>query len=131
VLNSSFIWERKGYDGSARTQLERWSKTQPIINQLLMLKPRWGFSFSIDWIGSDGDVFEILDYGFSGSNLDETEDMRSCCEESFLSMDWDKVALQLQKRIDQWIDLDQHAQLIWKCDYLGVKRPGIKRTVWS
>lgn len=131
ILNHAFICERKGYDNSARLQLATWGKTHPVMNQLLMIKPRWGFSFSMDWIGSDGDLFEILDYEFVGTDIDETIDMMAACEETFLGMDWDNVALQLSKKMDRWQDLDTSEQVRWKCDYLGIKQPGIRKNVWS
>lgn len=129
-INHAFIWERKGYDGSARSQLERWRAINPIFGRLLAIKPRWGFSFSMDWIDRDGDPFEILSYDFVGIEFKETQDMMMQCLDSFVGMDWDSVALRLHRKMDQWIGLDQSAQTNWKCDYLGIKRPGIKRCVW-
>lgn len=130
ILSHSFLLERKGYDRSAKAQLERWSKTNPVFNKLLGIKPRWGFSFSIDWIGSDGFVFEILNYEINGTNLDQVIDRKLSCEESFAHMDWDDAASRLMKKMEQWVDLDQVSQTHWKCDYLRIDQPTFISNVW-
>lgn len=131
TLGHAFLWERKGYEGSARSQLEGWSRIDPIFRRLLAIKPRWGFSFSMDWIDSDGVPFEILSYDFVGIEPGETRDAMLECLDTFVNMDWNAAALRLHRKMDQWAGLDQTAQADWKCNYLGIKRPGIRTCVWN
>lgn len=131
ILDHAFILERKGYSGSARLQLERWSETTPTLNKLLMLKPRWGFSFSIDWVGLDGSVFEILGYGFDSGSFDETVESKCDFEDMVSRLDWDDVASGLAREVDTWMAMDTVSQAYWKCDYIGIKRPNINRCVWN
>jgi hypothetical protein len=131
VLGSALLLERKGYDATARKQLSTWCDARPIFHKLLNIKPRWGFEFSMDWIGNDGATFEILHYEFHGTDLDMVDDLRKQTESKLNGVDWHDAAATVMRRTDAWKHRDLASQRHLKCELLGFKHMDIQRSVWD
>jgi len=130
VLNHALIFERKGYAGDARDQLEAWAAENHLIYKVAGYRSKWGIDFSIDYSGPDG-VFEIFHYEYDGFSLDEIENAKARVEAIVLSIDWDDAAQQILARKDQWWDLDFFAQSQWKCSYFGLPPERFKMVAWE
>ena len=64
ILNHSLLFERKGYAGSALAQLQNWAEQSPRFYQLIALRPKWGLDFSMDYVDTAGNVFEVLHWEY-------------------------------------------------------------------
>lgn len=131
VLNHSLLFERKGFSGAAREQLETWAKTVPLFWKVVKIRPKWGFDFSIDWADEQGNVFEILHYEFDGFDFAEVDDQRQLHEEKFQSVDWEGAAKQMLARKDEWHDLEFFEQSDWKCQFFGIGKERFKMVLWE
>ena len=131
VLNHSLLFERKGYTGAALEELKYWSKTLPLVNKLISLRPKWGLDFSMDWVDREGNAFEVLHWEWDSFNYEEVETVRKTIEPILLSIDWQDAGQQILKQKDQWHHLDFFAQSDWKCCYFGIPKEQFKMVAWQ
>ncbi len=131
VLNHSLLFERKGYTGEAREQLEFWAKKNPLVHKLLALRPKWGLDFSIDWVDTEGNAFEVFHWEYDGFDLSEIEFQKLQTEEKIIKIDWDDAGRQILKYKDQWHHLDFFEQSAWKCKYFGITNERFKMVAWE
>lgn len=130
-LNHSNLYERKGYSGAAREQLERWAKEMPLCHKLLAIRPKWGMDFSVDWVDRSGNCFEVLHWEWDTFDADEAEDLKSFAEGRFNDLDWDDVAHRMLEHKSEWYDLDYFAQSHWKCKFVGMPDERFKMVIWK
>lgn len=131
VLNHALIFERKGYADRARDQLVNWAKFNPLIHKMIRYRPKWGFDFSIDYVGEDGEVFEALHYEFDSFDLNEVKQQRQWLEPIFLNTDWQHFAASLIKHKDEWHSLGFTEQSAWKCKHLGITPERYLLVAWE
>jgi hypothetical protein len=131
VLNHSLLFERKGYAGDARAQLENWARECPVLWKVARIRPKWGFDFSIDWCDVEGNVFEILHSEFDGFDCTEVDEQRQWHEEKFNAIDWCHAAQQMLKRKHEWHDLEFFEQSEWKCEFFGIGKERFKMVLWE
>jgi len=131
VLNHSLLFERKAYTGEALAELKFWAKTNPLVNKLIALRPKWGLDFSMDYVDRRGNAFEVLHWEWDGFDYIEVECIRKIIEPKLLAINWDDAAEQILKHKDQWHHLDFFAQSHWKCDYFGIPRERFKMVAWQ
>lgn len=131
VLNHALLFERKGYAGAAREQLQEWAKTYPAYYKMLNIKPKWGLDFSMDYYDSQGNTLEVLHWEYDGFDHDEINEVKEKMEPILLSIDWDDGAKQLIKKKDEWYNLDFFRQSDYKCNYFGICHERWKVVVWE
>lgn len=131
ILNHSNLYERKGYAGPAREQLERWSYDMPLCHKLLAIRPKWGVDFSVDWVDRDGNCFEVLHWEYDSFSHDEMLDLKSFAEGRFGELDWTDVAQRMLARKSEWYNLDYFAQSHWKCQFVGMPDERFKMVTWT
>lgn len=131
VLNHSLLFERKAYAGAALAELTNWSKTLPLINKLLALRPKWGLDFSMDYVDRQGNAFEVLHWEYDGFDYNEVEVRKVQVEAKLARIDWDDAAQQILKHKQEWHHLDFFAQSHWKCDYFGIPHERFKMVAWQ
>ena len=131
VLNHAYLFERKGYTGEAREQLEQWAAKEPVFYKMLNIKPKWGLDFSMDYYDSDGNTFEVLHWEYDGFDYDEINEIKQKMEPILTSIDWDDAAKQLLKKKDEWYTLDFFKQSDYKCRYFGITQERWKMVVWE
>lgn len=130
ILNHSNLFERKGYKGAAREQLEKWSQEMPLCHTLLSLRPKWGLDFSMDYVDRAGHVFEILHWEYDGFDFNEVEDMKQTVAPKLQSIDWFDAAARMLAAKDSWHHLDFFAQSAWKCNFFGIPQERFKMVAW-
>lgn len=131
VLNHSFLFERKGYDGEAKMQLIEWSKYNLLVFKLLSYRPKWGLDFSMDYVDDEGNCFEILHWEFDSFNYEEIEEIQKIVEPKFLEIDWNDAGKSLLNRKNEWHHLDFFAQSDWKCNYFNLIPERFKMVAWD
>lgn len=130
-LNHSFLSERKGYTGKALEELEHWAKQLPLLHKIISIRPKWGMDFSMDYVDTKGNCFEVLHWEWDSFAYDESAEMKALIEPILLNTDWEDGAKQLLKKKDEWHGLDFFAQSDWKCNYFGITKERFKMVIWK
>jgi hypothetical protein len=146
VLNHCYLFERKGYAGAAREQLESWVKGNPelgisrcpLFQKLLSMKPKWGIDFSMDYVGYDGPegsgsmiACELFHYEYDSFDFNEAEEARLRLEKVIENTDWNEAAKELLRCKPEWENLSFFEQSDWKCRFFGLPSEQFKMVVWS
>ena len=131
VLNHSLLFERKGYTGAALEELKMWTKSLPLLNKIIALRPKWGLDFSMDYVDRQGNAFEVLHWEYDGFDYEEVQFLKLQVQDKFASTDWDDAGKQMLKHKDQWHHLEFFEQSEWKCNYFGIPKERFKMVAWS
>ena len=131
VLNHSSLFERKGYEGRALTQLQQWAKNLPLVYKVISILPKWGLDFSMDYVDREGNTFEILHWEWDSFHYETIEEVKLKIEPVLLNTDWDDAGKQILNLKDQWHHLDFFAQSEWKCQYFGIPKEQFKMVIWK
>ena len=133
VLNHSVLLERKGYEGEAKEELERWARNNNLLYKLLRYKPKWGVDFSMDYVNQEGVAMEILHYEYDSHNLEEIYTIKDKAEKILGGIDWEDAGKKLLERREEWGGLDAFQQSDWKCKYFGLKTDSksFKMVAWE
>jgi hypothetical protein len=144
VLNHCYLFERKGYAGAAREQLEAWARGHPelgipgcpLFQKLLSMKPKWGIDFSMDYVGYDGTegsmiACELFHYEYDCFTFSEAEEAKLRLERVIENTDWNEAAKELIKRKAEWENLSFFEQSDWKCRFFGLPSEKFKMVVWN
>ena len=129
-INHSDIFERKGFNGTAKLQLEKLAKLNPMLYKIIKMKPKWGIDISIDYVSEDA-VFEVFHYEWDAFEYDAVIEKKLEIEKFVLNLDWDDVAKDLWSKKDQWYNLDFFDQTKWKTDYFGLSPEKFKNVIWD
>ena len=129
-INHSDLFERKGFEGSAKEQLELYAEKNPMLHKLIKMKPKWGIDISIDYVSKDA-VFEVFHYEWDSFVYDEVVAKKLEIETFVRNLDWDDVALTLWKKKDEWFNLDFFKQTQWRTDYFGLSPEKFKNVIWE
>jgi len=135
VLNHCFLFERKGYIGEARKQLELWASENPLFHKILAIRPKWGIDFSMDYVGYGPDgsmiVCELFHYEYDCFSYEEAEKARVKVEKVIENTDWNEAAKMLLSRKSEWENLSFFEQSDWKCRFFGLPSEQFKMVTWS
>jgi hypothetical protein len=131
VLNHSFLFERKGYSELAAEQIKQWGQYEHTVFKLLSYRPKWGLDFSMDYVDSNSNCFEILHWEFDSFNFEEIQEVKSIIEPKLLAIDWHDAGKSLLNRKSEWHHLDFFAQSDWKCEYFNLMPERFKMVAWN
>jgi len=131
VLNHSLLFERKGYTGNALDELKYWSKKLPLIHKIISLRPKWGLDFSMDYVDSKGNCFEILHWEWDSFNYEEIQPIKLLVQAKLATIDWEDAGIQILNNKDKWYNLEFFEQSDWKCNYFGVPKERFKMVSWK
>ena len=130
-LNHSLLFERKAYAGAALEELKFWARTNPLVNKLIALRPKWGLDFSMDYVDRAGNAFEVLHWEYDGFDFEEVQVRKLQVQAKLATIDWDDAAQQILEHKDKWHHLDFFEQSHWKCDYFNIPRERFKMVAWQ
>ena len=130
-LNHSLLFERKGYQGAALAQLQRWARDLPLLHKVIAIRPKWGLDFSMDYVDLSGNTLEVLHWEYDGFDYDEICAVKETVEPILAKTDWCHVAKAMIRQKDKWHNLDFFAQSDWKCNYLGITKERFKMVIWK
>jgi hypothetical protein len=130
VLDHCMLLTRWAFNGAARQQLEEVSKTRPILNKLLGIRPKWGIDFSLDWI--DHDIcMEVIHIEQDFYTIEQALDAKQRLEHIIETTDWYQGAQDLIRRKNKWQDLSSDDHSDYKAQYFGWHRAFDNKKVFS
>tara|TARA_R100000152_G_C6774369_1_gene202099 strand:+ start:1512 stop:2138 length:627 start_codon:yes stop_codon:yes gene_type:complete len=129
-INHSDIFERKGFNGTAKLQLQKFAVTNPMLYKLVKMKPKWGIDISIDYVSEDA-VFEVFHYEWDSFDYNAVVEKKLEIEQFILSKDWDDIAKILWKKKDLWYNLNFFDQTQWRTDFFGLSPEKFKNVIWE
>ena len=121
VLDHTQLLTRWAYRGEARENIIRASEQRPILNKLLVIKPKWGIDFSLDYVTQDW-CMEIFHIEKDVTNYEEALEMKAKAENIIENTDWESAVQDILKRKDEWYHLCSDDQSDWKAQYFGWHR---------
>lgn len=130
-LNHAFLFERKGYEGGALDQLQKFAKENNLINKLVNYKGKWGIDFSMDYVDTFGNSMELLHFEYDSYSLGEIQEIKEKTEEIISKVDWEAAARYFMIRKYEWIDLEFFEQSKYKTDYFGLPAERFKMNAWE
>lgn len=130
VLDHCMILTRYAFDGEAKEQLIEISKTRPILQKLLNIKPKWGVDFSLDYVSKDI-VMEVIHIEQDFDDLEEAELAKTKLEHIIETTDWEQGAKDLLKRKSEWQDLSSDDHSDYKAQFFGWHRAFDNKKVFS
>lgn len=130
-LNHSLLFERKAYTGEALKQLQHWAHDLPLLHKIIAIRPKWGLDFSMDYVDSEGNAFELLHWEYDCFDYKEAAEIKRYIEPIIISIDWNQAAQDFIRRKSEWHDLDFFAQSDWKCHYFGIPKERFKMVIWQ
>ncbi len=130
-INHAYMFERKGFEGDALSQLRSWAGSNPHLHKLVAMKPKWGLDFSIDYCDREGNVFEVLHWEFDGFDYKEIADKKQYMDEFLIKQDWHDASKQILKHKDEWHHLGFFEQSEWKTKYFGIDKERFKMVLWK
>ncbi len=117
VIDHSLVITRCNYIGDARKQLEQMSCKYPYLKKYLLLKPKWGFDFALEYAGDE--YIEVMHIERDFDSYQEAVDRKGQFEEMVYSEDWELFVSELLKRKALWGPLQGMARNDWKARFWG------------
>ena len=130
-VNHALLFERKGYAGAALAQLEGWARHNNLIYKIIKMRPKWGMDISVDYVDTDGNVFELLHWEYDGFNYQEIADKKTHIEKFLLTVDWNSAAAEMIRRKSEWHHLGFFEQSAWKTEFFGIEKERFKMVLWQ
>ena len=130
-INHAVIFERKGFEGAALEQLEKWSEKCPLLQKLIQMKPKWGLDFSIDYADKNGNVFEVLHWEWDSFDYQEIADKKKYMEEFLVTINFDEQAQRLLDYKSEWHHLEFFEQSEYKTKFFGIEKEKFKQVLWK
>lgn len=130
VLDHCMLLTRYAFADAAREQLVQVSRTRPILQKLLNIKPKWGIDFSLDYVSHDV-VMEVIHIEQDFDNVDAANEAKLRLESIIDNTDWYDGAMSLWQRKDEWINLSSDDHSDYKAQFFGWHRAFDNRKVFS
>ena len=130
-INHSDLFERKGYTGEALEQLRHYVQYNNLLWKIIKMKPKWGIDISIDYVDEKGNVFEVFHYEWDSFEYEPVVERKLAIENFVLTQDWDKHAIEVLKRKEEWFELDFFGQSKWRTDFYNIPPEKFKHIIWD
>ena len=121
VLDHTQLLTRWSYAGEARENIKRAAETRPVLNKLLVIKPKWGIDFSLDYVTHDW-CMEVFHIEKDATTYEEALELKNKAESIIDNTDWESAIQDILKRKDEWYHLCSDDQSDWKARYFGWHR---------
>ena len=130
-INHAFLFERKGFEGEALTQMQRFADKCNLVHKVLQIRPKWGLDFSIDYVDAQGNVFEVLHWEWDTFDYNEILDKKHKMDDWLQTVDWEESALKMLDQKSEWHHLGFFQQSEWKTRFFGIEKERFKMVLWK
>lgn len=120
-IDHSVLLQRWQFCGEAKEQLERHKSSFPQLNKYIMLKPKWGLDFSLEFYDND-ESMEVVHFEFDDHNYYEALARKEHLENKILDTDWIDFVNSLKRHRSEWEHLTAMDQNDWKAKHWGLHR---------
>jgi hypothetical protein len=117
IIDHSLIMSRYSYSDEAREQLEKASYKYPYLKKYLLLKPKWGFDFALEYAGEN--YLEVMHIEQDFDSYHEAVNCKVKFEQLVIQEDWAHFVSELEKRRAIWEPLQGMARNDWKARFWG------------
>jgi hypothetical protein len=117
IIDHSLLITRCAYVGRAREQLERMSRVYPYLKKYLLLKPKWGLDFALEY--ADDEYLEVLHIEQDFDSYREAVLQKEFFEERVFYEDWHLFVKELVARKSMWEPLQGMSRNDWKARFWG------------
>lgn len=117
IIDHSLLITRCTYVGRAREQLERMSRVYPYLKKYLLLKPKWGLDFALEYSGEE--YVEVLHIEQDFDSYREALERKEYFEELVFRADWDLFVREIIKHKPFWEPLQGMERNDWKAQFWG------------
>jgi hypothetical protein len=121
IVDHSFVVTRCNYTGEARQQLEEFVATRPWMRKMLLLQPKWGIDFALEYYNQE-DYIEVIHIEQDYNNYEEAQQAKELIEQRIICTDWDEFTKVILSRKHEWAHLQGMARNDWKARYWGLDR---------
>lgn len=121
ILDHSILITRFCYRGAAEAQLRGWSGQFAQLKKFLMLRPKWGVDFALEYSNGD-DYIEVLHIEQDFDSYQGAELAREKLETQLINTDWADFVKSLLALRSKWEPLQGMARNDWKAQYWGLDK---------
>lgn len=121
-IDHSLLMCRRSYAGDLAEQICQKSQENPLLNKLLMLRPKWGIDVNIEFVFDDDSIMEVFHHESDYYNYKEYLENKEYMERFVLSTDFEYAAKKLRESKHLWQDLCGDDQTDFKARYFGFER---------
>ena len=121
ILDHSFVVTRCDYRSAARGQLERFAQSIPYLRKYLLLRPKWGIDFALEYYTED-DYIEVLHIEQDFDTYEKAQRAKELIEQRIIHTDWNDFTRNILSRKHEWSHLQGMARNDWKAQYWGLDR---------
>mgnify|MGYP000718656601 CR=1 FL=1 len=129
ILDHTQLLSRWAYAGEAREQIKMAARQRPILNKLLVIKPKWGIDFSLDYVTQDW-CMEVFHIEKDAVSYDEALENKYRAEQIIDNTDWESAIQSILDKKHEWYHLCSDDQSDWKARYFGWDRAFNSRKVY-
>lgn len=129
-INHCDLYQRRGFAGDALEQLREKAQKSPIYWKLIKMQPKWGVDISIDYVDTDGNVFELLHFEWDDVHYGNVVEKKRLVEQIVTNVDWESKAQEMLDRQKEWIDLAFFPQSDWKQQFWELPKEQFKEVIW-
>ena len=130
-INHAVLFERKGFTGPAKEQMEQFAEKCPLVHKVLQIRPKWGLDFSIDYADAEGNVFEVLHWEWDSFDYKEIKEKKKYMDDFLQAQDFDEMALRLLDKKSEWHHLGFFEQSDYKTQFFGIEKERFKMVLWK
>lgn len=120
-IDHALLLHRWEFSGEAREQLERNKSKFPELNKYLMLKPKWGIDFALEYYYGEK-VLEVMHFENDYPSYEEAQNAKKAFEQKILNTNWLDFAKFLLQNKEEWQALNGMAQNDWKAKHWGLNK---------
>lgn len=121
-IDHSLLMLRRSYAGELAAQIRQKSQQNPLLNKLLMLRPKWGIDVNIEFVFDDGSILEVFHHESDHCSFDDYVASKHELEQFVLDTDFKHAAHKLLETKHLWRDLCGDDQTDYKARYFGFNR---------
>jgi len=130
VLDHCMLLYRAAFSREARHRIQEVSKTRPILNKLLSIKPKWGIDFSLDYV-THSICMEVIHIEQDFTDIETAILAKKQLEVIIESTDWEQGVKNLLACESEWKDLSSDDQSDYKAKFFGWHRAFDNRKVFT